>query len=116
MTTATAKLTTFRRSLALVGALAAMSVTAISFAAPADDVASIAVRYDDLNLATAAGVNTLYSRISSAARQVCPDPFSRDLTVVIASERCQAGAIARAVHEVNNPQLAMVYASHTSHG
>ena len=116
MTTATAKLTTFRRSLALAGALAAMSVTAISFAAPADDVPSVAVRYDDLNLATAAGVNTLYSRISHAARQVCPDPFSRDLAVVIASERCQAEAVGRAVHDVNNPQLAMVYASHTSHG
>jgi UrcA family protein len=116
MTTAIAKLTTFRRSLALAGALAAMSVTALSFAAPADDVPSIAVRYDDLNLATTDGANTLYRRISNAARQVCPDPFSRDLAVVTASERCQAEAVNRAVREVNNPQLAMVYASHTSHG
>lgn len=116
MTTATAKLTIFRRSLAVAGALAAMSVTAISFAAPVDDVPTVAVRYDDLNLATAAGANTLYHRISSAARKVCPDPFSRDLLVVAASERCQAQAIAQAVREVNSPQLAMVHASRTSHG
>jgi UrcA family protein len=117
MTTATFKLTTYRRSLALAGACAALAVTTVSFAAPpSDDPPSVAVRYDDLNLATTAGVSELYSRISHAARAVCPDPYSRDLGIVAASERCRAAAVTRAVSEVNNPQLALLHAARTSHG
>ena len=115
MNTATPKLT-IRRSLALAGAFAALAVSTLSFAAPlSDDVPSVAVRYDDLNLTTPAGVNALYSRISHAARAVCPDSYSRDLAVQSAAERCQVQAIAKAVHAVNNPQLAVV-ATHSSHG
>ena len=116
MTSVTAKLTTFRRSLALAGALAAMSITAISFAAAADVVPSVAVHYDDLNLANLAGINTLYRRISNAAFQVCLDTFSGDRTVVTAVERCQADSIAKAVAVVNNQQLTLLYASRVSHG
>jgi UrcA family protein len=117
MTTATSKLTTFRRSLALAGAVAALTVTATSFAAPnSAGTLSVTVRYSDLNLGTAAGANALYHRISAAARQVCPDSYSRDLGMLAASERCQANAIAQAVRELNNPQLAAVHAVHVSHG
>jgi UrcA family protein len=117
MTTAASKLTTLRRSLAVAGAFAALAVTTTSFAAPlSDDVLSVTVRYDDLNLSTSAGVDALYHRISSAARQVCPNLHSRDLGVVAASEHCQADAVARAVREVNNPHLALVHAAHVSRG
>ena len=117
MATVTVKQTTFRRSLALATACAALVVTTISVAAPAtNQVPSIKVRYDDLNLATPAGVSALYKRISHAARNVCPDAYSRDLTMVAASEACQASAIARAVNEVNNPQLASLHAARLPHG
>jgi UrcA family protein len=117
MTTAASKLTTIRRSLAVVGAFAALGATTGSFAAPlSDDVPSVTVRYDDLNLGTPEGVNALYRRISSAARAVCPDEHSRDLNVVAASERCQANAVAQAVRGVNNRQLALVHAARVSHG
>jgi len=117
MTTAASKLTTFRRSLAVAGAFAALTVTAVSFAAPSsDNVPTVTVRYDDLNLATAAGVDTLYRRISSAAREVCPDMYSRDLKIVAASAHCRADAVAQAVHAVNNPQLALVHAARVSRG
>ncbi|MFL6602851.1 MAG: UrcA family protein [Steroidobacteraceae bacterium] len=117
MTTAATKLTTFRRSLAVAGAFAALAVTATTYAAPlSDGRSSVTVRYDDLNLASRAGVETLYRRIASAARAVCPDEHSRELGVVAASERCQANAVAEAVHQVNNPQLAVVHASRSSHG
>jgi UrcA family protein len=113
MTTAASKLTTIRRSLAVVGAFAALGATASSLAAPLpEDAPSVTVRYDDLNLSTSAGVNALYRRISTAARAVCPDEHSRELNVVAASERCQATAIAKAVRGVNNPQLALVHATH----
>lgn len=116
MTTATSKLTALRRSLALAGAFASLAATATSFAAPPSaEAPSVVVRYGDLNLATAVGVDTLYRRISNAARQVCPDVYSRDLSTVAAGERCQADAVTRAVHELNNPQLALVHANHVSH-
>jgi UrcA family protein len=117
MTTAASRLTTFRRSLAVAGAFAALAVTTTSFATPfSDEAPSVTVRYDDLNLDTSTGVDALYRRISKAARQVCPDAHSRDLEVVAASERCQANAVAQAVREVNNPHLALVHAAHVSHG
>jgi UrcA family protein len=117
MNTATSKLTTIRRSLAVAGAFAALTVaTTASAGAPSADAPSVSVRFDDLNLSTSAGVNVLYRRISAAARQVCPDVFSRNLAVVAAGERCQATAISQAVREINNPQLAVVHAAHVTHG
>jgi UrcA family protein len=117
MTTVTSKLTTFRRSFAVAGAFAALAVTTTSFAAPySDAVPSVTVRYDDLNLATPAGVDALYRRISSAARAVCWDESSRGLNFVAASKLCQANAVDKAVREVNNPQLALVHAARISHG
>lgn len=117
MTTATSKLTTLRRSLAFVGALAALAVTTTSFAGSQTDRApTVTVRFGDLNLSSDAGVKTLYRRISNAARKVCPDSESRDLGIAAASEGCQAAAVARAVRELNNSKLALVHASHVSHG
>jgi UrcA family protein len=117
MTTAISKLTTCHRTLAFTGAFAALAVATTSFAAPhSNDPPTVTIRYDDLNLSTSAGANALYHRISVAARQVCPDVYSRDLGSVAAGERCQATAIAKAVHELNNPQLALIYAAHVSHG
>jgi UrcA family protein len=116
MTTAS-KLTTFRRTLTFVGACAAMAVAPMSFAAPqSSSVPSIAVSYDDLNLATSAGVDALYHRISVAARSVCANPDIRDLGAVAAAQNCRLDAVARAVRDVNNPKLATVHAARVSHG
>jgi len=117
MATAASKLTTFRRSFAVAGAFAALAVTTTSFATPYSEAApAVTVRYDDLNLATPAGVDALYRRISSAARAVCSDENSRGLAFVAATELCRANAVAKAVREVNNPQLALVHAARISHG
>jgi UrcA family protein len=108
MTTVTSK---------LVLAVAGLVASVTGFAATPDvDAPSVQVRYDDLNLATTTGVNTLYRRISVAAREVCPDVYSRDLHVVLAGQRCQAAAIAKAVGEVNSPSLAMLHAARVSRG
>jgi UrcA family protein len=108
-------MTTVASKLALAVAGLVASVTGFA-ATPAVDAPSVSVRYDDLNLSTTVGVDTLYRRISSAARRVCPVNDLRDLPVALAAERCQAAAIARAVSEVNNPSLAMLHAAHASHG
>ena len=117
MTTAAPKPTTLRRSLALAGAFAALTVTTTSFAAPSSDAApTVTVRYADLDLTTTAGANTLYRRIADAASVVCPDPRSRSLGDIAARERCERDAIAQAVSEVKNTQLALVHAAHASRG
>ena len=112
----TSKLTTFRRTLAFVGACTAMAVAPMSFAAPSDSVPTTTVRYDDLDLATPAGVNALYHRIANAATEVCPSPDIRDLTAATFARQCRVEAVARAVRDVNNPQLAVVHAARVSHG
>jgi len=116
MTLATSKLTVIRRSFALAAVIAASGFATSAFAAPSSDAPTVAVRYDDLNLTTTQGVNTLYSRISHAASQVCPDLYSRDLTAVAAAQRCKAEAIAQAVRGVNNQKLALVHANHVARG
>jgi len=107
-------------TLACVAAFAASTVTATAFATPvtssADGAPAVEVRFDDLNLSTERGTTALYHRITNAARQVCPSQYVRGLSMVAASQKCQAEAIARAVHDVNSPQLAMVFANHTRHG
>lgn len=108
-------MTTVASKLAL--AVAGLVASVAGFAATPDvDAPSVAVRYDDLNLATTAGVNKLYQRISAAARQVCPDIYSRDPHIVLAAQHCQAAAVAKAVSEVNSPSLAMLHASRSSRG
>ena len=108
-------MTTVASKLALSIAGLVASVTGFA-GTPAVDAPSVSVRYDDLNLSTSAGVNTLYRRISMAAREVCPDIYSRDPHVFVAARYCQAAAVTKAVSEVNNPRLAMLHAAHASHG
>src|SRR4051812_36467232 len=97
----TSKPTTFRSAFMFASALTTLALTTTSFASsPTDGAPSVAVRYDDLNLSSDAGVEALYRRISSAARQVCPDAYSRDLRFAAASRSCQAIAVARAVNDL----------------
>jgi UrcA family protein len=101
----------------LVLAVAGLVASVTGFAATPDvDAPSVAVRYDDLNLSTTDGVNKLYQRISAAARQVCPDVYSRDPHVSMAAQHCQAAAVAKAVNEVHSSSLAMLHASRVSRG
>lgn len=116
MTTASSTLTSFYRSVLLGAAIAAAGLATPLLAAAPDDARSVSVKYADLDLNTASGVDRLYRRIESAAREVCPDINSRDLGIWSAARRCEAEAIAAAVSKVNNPKLALVHASHLSHG
>src|SRR5690349_8602853 len=66
-------------------------------AEPGNDVPVKAVRYQDLNLKTDAGVQELYKRIEGAAKQVCGDLEIRDLHGVRAHKACVQQAIDGAV-------------------
>ncbi len=108
-------MTTVASKLVLAVAGLAASVSGLAATAAAE-VPSVTVRYDDLNLSTAAGVDQLYRRISMAAQRVCPLGDLRDLRRVQAAERCQAAALANAVNKVNSPSLAMLHAARGSRG
>jgi UrcA family protein len=102
----------------LLGAtLLASALSGAAFAAqPSDGAPRVHVRYSDLDLRTEQGSSALYQRITSAAREVCGSVDIRDLTGLTANRKCQSEAVARAVSDLNSPQLAMVHAARTRHG
>ena len=68
---------------------------------------SIKVSYSDLDLSTPAGAQTLYHRISGAARTVCGFEGA-DLIEQQVWKACYRGAVADAVAKVNSPLLTAV--------
>ncbi len=101
----------------LLGGLAgAMAAGAAGAATSDNDPPSVVVKYSDLTLATDSGVNKLYRRIMSAARQVCPDSPIRDFGMLRQVEACRNQAGARAVRQMDNSSLAALHASRTKNG
>jgi UrcA family protein len=91
---------------------AALSFGAVNAATP-DNPPSVVVKYGDLDLSTANGVNEVYRRIVRAARQVCPEMSFQDLSLQGKIAACRDQAVARAIRQIDNPQLAAVYAAHS---
>jgi UrcA family protein len=79
-------------------------------------VPSVVVKYDAASLATDSGVNDLYRRIMYAAKKVCPDASIRDLSGQQRVEECRNQAVSRAIRQIDNSQLAALYASHSKNG
>ncbi len=77
---------------------------------------ALTVRYSDLNLSTEQGSLALYGRIVAAANKVCTPDDIRDLRAMADARVCRQEAIAQAVHAVNSPKLASVYAARVRHG
>jgi len=99
-------------SIAGVGAALAGTPAADSF----NQAPAVSVRYDDLNLASHSGMAELYRRITVAANQVCPAAGSRELSALMANQKCRTEAIQRAVNDVHNTQFALQYAKHSPQG
>ncbi len=76
----------------------------------------VSVKYNDLDIQTAAGASKLYERIREAAAQVCPQVSSLELQRHAAAVRCQEAAVAQAVNSIASPQLAAIYAAKFHHG
>ena len=72
----------------------------------AGDVRRAAVAYGDLNLQSAVGKERLNQRLRFAARTVCPDADSRDLSTRIAAKRCVRQAVGQAAADVSEQQVA----------
>ena len=71
---------------------------AAGVAAPATVVAT--VRYDDLNLRTATGVQRLNARIRAAADRLCIEPGVKGLDAALAGIECRDALIAGAAAQV----------------
>ena len=72
----------------------------------AEPTASETVRFQDLNLNSAAGIEALYARIHAGARRVCGvDHNERSLTMRSIEQACAAQAQLRAVNEVHSEAL-----------
>jgi UrcA family protein len=101
-------------ALLLVGSLAGIvAAGAASAANLSNDAPSLVVKYDPHSLATDDGVNSLYRRITYAARQVCPGADNRDLVAQRHVQECRSHAVAAAIKSIDNAQLATLYAVHS---
>jgi UrcA family protein len=63
------------------------------------------VSYGDLNLKTADGVAALYHRVRAASTHVCAPLESRELSKLSKWQSCLHDATARAVADINVPEL-----------
>jgi UrcA family protein len=97
-----------RMPLACPAALLLMSVWAISPALAGDQVRTETVKFSDLNVNGSEGVQALYGRIHAAAWRVCSstssDPFYQ-----FGARNCARNAEAKAIENVNLPQLTAFY-------
>ena len=120
--TVTSNMTRRVRTALLVGCSLAGTLGVAQAATPNDSVTlsdrvpTAVVNYGDLNLATEDGARTLYHRLTVAAQTVCPIQDARSLAQAALSHTCRAEAVARAVHQVNSPQLAALSAERSNRG
>ncbi|HEY6125651.1 MAG TPA: UrcA family protein [Steroidobacteraceae bacterium] len=90
--------------------VAALALSGVA-AAGSRDVASVVVRYGDLNLNSRAGVVGLHKRLRNAAESVCGNLDSRILGLSDAFDQCVDEALANGVAAVGNPNLSDFHAS-----
>jgi UrcA family protein len=105
-----------RRTTGLIAAAGLIlgMLTGVASLAHADvdsNLPSRTVRYDDLNLSTQAGVQSLYRRIQYAAREVCgPEEVPGTRLTSPQWKDCVTSSIRQAVLSVNQPALTAYYA------
>jgi UrcA family protein len=76
---------------------------------------SVSVVYSQKDLTSTHGVQTLYARLKSAARQVCPEVEVRDLKRAVPARLCYEAALARAVEGVRRPELTSLHVQSARH-
>jgi UrcA family protein len=103
--------------LTLTGSLVCALAAGTASAANADsDVPTLVVHYSTQALATETGVQDLYHRIVRAAQEVCPDESPRDLATHAKVRECREHAVAHAIQEINNSELAALYVASSKRG
>ena len=92
-----------------LSSLAAVSAST----ATEDNHPSRVVKFADLDLSHSQGVAVLYTRIRSAAREVCLPQYNWVMEMRVISDQCRDEAVARAVADVNAPALTAYYQGRT---
>jgi UrcA family protein len=100
----------------LVGCVLAGSLGVSQAATAFGEPPAVVVSYSDLDLSTTEGAKTLYTRISRAAREVCPFEDAADLPRKVKNHACREAAIERAVSAINSTQLAAIRTEHVKRG
>lgn len=97
--------TVSRVSLAIATAMV-LAGAFVSTAYANEQVRTETVKFDDLNVDSASGVQALYTRIHAAAQRVCSetDPIQQ-----LAAKSCMRKAEARAIEKLSLPQLTALY-------
>jgi UrcA family protein len=67
------------------------------------------VHLGDLNLDREEGIAVLFSRVRTAAKEVCEAGYPRDMALTRRPTRCVADATARAVIDINLPAVTSYY-------
>ncbi|MET0373243.1 MAG: UrcA family protein [Rhizorhabdus sp.] len=91
------------RSTTFIAILAAAAATTATLSFPAyagEATKTTEVRYDDLNLASAAGAKALTVRVERAAKRVCDVNGDRSLDATMDAKASTKVAIARAMPQV----------------
>lgn len=97
--------------------LTSAALIASSGASAADrDTERRLVSYADLNLNSAAGIETLYGRIRAAARSVCGSLELMQPLVLDANRECARDSLAAAVATVDLPALTAYHAQQARKG
>jgi len=84
------------------GGIAALTGPAFAAEVQAPATVVATVRYDDLNLRTAAGVERLNARIRSAAERLCIEPGVKGIDASLAGIECRDALIAAAAPRVRS--------------
>ena len=86
-------------------AAGAAALGASTAALAGDNVAQVRVQFADLNLASDAGVEQLYTRLRKAAHQVCGFEDAREIQAYALATECAARALSDAVAKVHSDKL-----------
>lgn len=77
-----------------------------------NETSNVTVSYDDLNLASTAGLDRLYRRVKSAAHEVCGvENFKVSLDIVRKNRECVAGSIDSAIGQIGDTRLTALHKS-----
>ena len=100
----------------ILSVLAGSAVVSGASAGTAADAAepSITIKYSRAELATQKGTEALYARLKFAARLVCPNFDAPDLVRSVPAKACYEFALAKAVDQVQQPQLTALHARLTT--
>jgi UrcA family protein len=89
------------------------AVPAIAADRDANEPRKVVVQYDELDLSSKQGAQTLYARLRNAARQVCASYESRDPSRRAIWDACYNQSLSNAVMQVNREAVTALHQRQT---